>query len=52
MKRRVFLGACPRCGGPSSVEGFLEEDLFGPYRSCLQSFRRGRTVEAKPKEAA
>jgi len=29
----------------------MEEDLFGPYRSCLQSFLGGRTVEAKPKEA-
>ncbi len=44
MKRRVFLRACPRCGG----DMFLEEDMFGPYRSCLQC---GCTVEAKPKEA-
>ena len=38
----VFLRACPRCGG----DMFLKDDLYGPYRSCLQC---GCIVE--PKEA-
>lgn len=42
--KRVLLRACPRCGG----DMFPYEDMFGPYRSCLQC---GCTVEAKPKEA-
>ena len=42
--KRVFLRACPRCGG----DLFAYEDRHGPYRSCLQC---GCTVEAKPEEA-
>ena len=44
QKRRVFLRACPRCGGAL----FEFEDVYGPYRSCFQC---GCTIEPKPKEA-
>ena len=40
----VYLRACPRCCG----DMLALEDLYGPYRSCLQC---GHIVETKPKEA-
>ena len=48
MKRRIWLRACPRCGGDLFVTSDAF-DLRGLYRSCFQC---GHIVEPKQKAMA
>lgn len=48
MKRRVFLRACPRCGGDLIVT----DDAFSRFDPYLSCFQCGHIVEPERKAVA